>query len=123
MRNVIVCLLLFVVPPLAMLGFKRYQEYQTELRTVPALRSSDEVLFFNASWCGPCRQMKPVVANLRSKGYRLRDVDIDKNQSLAAKYGIHAVPTFVFIHHGSEVNRFSGGTSPENLRELCSNYR
>ena len=78
------------------------------------------MLFFNASWCGPCRQMKPIVSDLRHKGFHFRDVDVDKNQNLAAKYGVHAVPTFVFVQNGSEVRRFSGGTSADNLRKLCS---
>lgn len=84
-------------------------------------RKPGEVLFFNASWCGPCRQMKPIVSQLRRQGYRLRDIDVDKNRSLAQKYGISGIPTFVFIKNGSEVHRFSGGTSADQLRKLCSN--
>jgi thiol-disulfide isomerase/thioredoxin len=122
MRTVIACLLLFVVPPLAML-VKHYQGFQIESPSDLHLQGPREVLFFNASWCGPCRQMKPIVAQLRRQGYHVRDVDVDKNRTLAQKYGIRAIPTFVFVEQGSEVNRFSGGTSPENLRKLCSNYR
>ncbi len=123
MRTAIICLLLFILPPLAVLGWQRYEEFQAEARLRPQLHWADEVLFFNASWCGPCRHMKPIVADLRRQGYRLRDIDIDKNHSLAAKYGVRSIPTFVFLSGGSEVSRFSGGTSPENLRELCANYR
>lgn len=125
MRTLIGCALLLLVPPLALVGFKHFQLLRSEPPQATESRASmpGEVLFFNASWCGPCRQMKPIVTQLRHQGYRLRDVDVDKNRKLAEKYGIRAVPTFVFVEHGSEVNRFSGGTSPEKLRKLCSTYR
>jgi thioredoxin-like negative regulator of GroEL len=65
--------------------------------------------------------MKPIVNQLRRQGYRLRDIDVDKNRGLAQKYGISGIPTFVFMKNGVEVHRFSGGTSADNLRKLCSN--
>ena len=102
-------------------GVIAYKEYQARYATKPVdWNTRGEVLFFNATWCGPCRQMKPIVAQMRRQGYRLRDVDVDRNRNLAEKYGIRAVPTFVFLENGSEVNRFSGGTSAEHLRSLCS---
>jgi thioredoxin-like negative regulator of GroEL len=122
MRTLIGCILLFVVPPMALIAIKQFQSLRNESPPASESRASmpGEVLFFNASWCGPCRQMKPIVAQLRRQGYRMRDVDVDKNRSLAQKYGIRAVPTFVFVEQGCEVSRFSGGTSPENLKKLCS---
>jgi thioredoxin 1 len=108
-----------------LVGIKVYQGYEAQqLEEQAALASGKpgEVLFFNASWCGPCRQMKPIVTQLRRQGYRLRDIDVDKNRALAQKYGIHGIPTFVFVQNGREVHRFSGGTSADSLKKLCSNY-
>jgi thioredoxin 1 len=126
MRIVIGCLLLLLAPTTLLVGIKVYQQRQAQqLEEQTAATSSGErrgeVLFFNASWCGPCRRMKPIVTQLRRQGYRLRDIDVDKNQSLAQKYGIRGIPTFVFVQNGSEVHRFSGGTSADSLRKLCSN--
>ena len=126
MRILLVCLLLIVLPPAVLVGIKAYERYEAqkldEQRALmdPA-RQRSEVLFFNASWCGPCRSMKPIVATLRLQGFRLRDVDVDRDQSLAQKYGIRGIPTFVFLRNGTEVHRFSGGTSADNLKRLCSN--
>jgi thioredoxin 1 len=119
MRIIIACLLLLVAPAAIVVGFKEYQAYQAEQQRLQ-LPTRGEVLFFNATWCGPCRRMKPVVSTMRRQGYRLRDVDVDRNRQLAEQYGVQAVPTFVFLENGSEVNRFSGGTTPENLRRLCA---
>ncbi len=124
MRVVIGCVLMFVAPILVIMGVKQYQQLQ-HVRAMKVQAGGDwtkrgEVLFFNASWCGPCKQMKPIVASLRREGYHMRDIDIDGNQTMAGKYGISSVPTFVFVENGSEVYRFSGGTSADRLRKMCS---
>jgi thioredoxin-like negative regulator of GroEL len=124
MRIVIGCLLLFALPTLVVFGIKQYQVIETQRQLEEGAGLSHwtqrgEVLFFNASWCGPCRQMKPIVTAMRRQGFHMRDVDVDQNRALATKYGIHSVPTFVFVENGAEVHRFSGGTSSDNLRKLC----
>jgi thioredoxin-like negative regulator of GroEL len=118
MRLIIACVLLVIAPIAGVIAYKEYQSRYATKRVDWNTRG--EVLFFNATWCGPCRQMKPIVAQMRRQGYRLRDVDVDRDRALAEKYSIRAVPTFVFLENGSEVNRFSGGTSAEHLRALCS---
>jgi thioredoxin 1 len=126
MRIYLVCLALLIAPTLGLIGYRQYRAameaeiHEQQLQTLSGSSNRGEVLFFNASWCGPCRQMKPIVAQMRGQGYHLRDLDVDKNRGLAKKYGIHAIPTFVFVENGAEVNRFSGGTSAEHLRQLCS---
>jgi len=119
MRIYIACLVLVIAPVAIVFGFKQYQSIQAE-RESPSAKRRGEVLFFNATWCGPCKQMKPIVASLRLQGYHMRDVDVDSHRDLAQKYGIRAVPTFVFLENGSEVNRISGGTSADRLRSLCA---
>lgn len=119
MRLYIACILLIIAPVAGVFAYKKYEAMQAEQLRVP-WNDRGEVLFFNATWCGPCRRMKPIVAGMRRQGYRMRDVDVDRNRNLADKYGIRAVPTFVFLENGSEVNRFSGGTTPARLRKLCA---
>jgi thioredoxin-like negative regulator of GroEL len=125
MRIYVICLALLITPTVGLIAIKQYQSYQEmhvqEQKFLEVHPARGEVLFFNASWCGPCRQMKPIVAEMKNQGYRMRDLDVDKNRSLAKKYGIRAIPTFVFVENGTEVNRFSGGTSPGELRKMCSN--
>lgn len=122
---VVIACVLFAAPIAATLGYKEFRKYQEQqalqMRAGGSWHNKGEVLFFNAAWCGPCRQMKPIVASLRAEGYHMRDVDVDTHRPLAEKYGIHAVPTFVFVENGQEVNRFSGGTSPQSLKSMLSN--
>jgi thioredoxin 1 len=124
MRTFIACLLLFIAPPLLLYAYKEYEAAQATPPTpaIPTghLKPRGEVLFFNATWCGPCKQMKPIVAQLKREGFRLRDIDVDKNRSMAQKFNIRGIPTFVFVKNGAEVHRFSGGTSPDDLRKQCA---
>jgi thioredoxin-like negative regulator of GroEL len=125
-RIIIVALLLLLMPTMAIVFYKNYLQYHElhgpEEKTA-SVSGAREVLFFNASWCGPCRRMKPIVTQLRRQGYHLRDLDVDRNRSLAEKYGVRGIPTFVFLQNGAEVHRFSGGTSADRLRKLCASYR
>jgi thioredoxin-like negative regulator of GroEL len=122
MRIYLICLLLVIAPSLGVVAIKHFDMIPNhQPQSAPTLSSGrGEVLFFNATWCGPCRQMKPIVATMRRQGYRMRDIDVDKNRSLAQKYGIRGIPTFVFLENGKEVKRFSGGTSVQKLHQLCS---
>ena len=82
--------------------------------------SKVELLDFSATWCGPCKMQKPflekVEAELGDK-VEVKVIDVDQNQSLAAQYGIQAVPTLIILKDGEMVKRFTGLTTAGILLE------
>lgn len=62
------------------------------------------VLCFTASWCGPCRYQEPAVERL-AQSVRVDKIDIDANRTMAEKFGIRSVPTYIVIDGGREVFR------------------
>ena len=71
---------------------------------------------YSASWCGPCKQLKPTLKELQGEGYSIDIVDIDKDQFEAQAKGITSVPTLVLYEDGVEIGRASGTASKEEIK-------
>ena len=70
-----------------------------------------EVKKFEASWCGPCRALKPVFVNVSNRfgnGVTFSFIDVDEQFETASKYAVRSVPTVVIEKDGQEVRRFIG---------------
>ena len=87
---------------------------------VVAGASETVLLDFSAEWCAPCRQMEPVVAQLKAEGLPVRQINIDQEPQLARQYRVDTIPCFVMVVDGREVNRVTGLTNYDHLREMIA---
>ncbi len=60
------------------------------------------LLDFWATWCGPCRMIAPIVAEIaeENEGVIVGKVNVDEEQALAARFGITSIPTLVVMENG-----------------------
>ena len=82
------------------------------------------VLYFTATWCGPCKMFKPTVQAVSAEtGVSINYVDVDQQKDLAQQYGISSVPTIIVESGGSEVYRNSGVMSKPQLTQVLSQFK
>ena len=74
---------------------------------------------FWAEWCGPCKMIAPILDELADEyagRVNIGKVNIDDHQSLAAEYGVRAIPTLLLFHNGEVTEQIVGLRSKRDLK-------
>lgn len=82
------------------------------------------VLDFSATWCGPCKQLAPIIDELAQEydgRIAVGKCDIEEADDLTNEYGIRNIPTVIFIKDGKVVDKFVGSKSKADIQAKFEN--
>ena len=79
---------------------------------------------FWASWCGPCKQLSPIIDEIAAEMPQVTvgKVNVDNERELAAKFHIMAIPTMLIFSGGEKVKRLTGVKRKSAIVEKLKKY-
>lgn len=99
------------------------KEFTDDNFDAEVLQADGSVLVdFWAPWCGPCRQIAPMIDELASENpeVKIGKVNIDDNPGVAQRFGISSIPTLL-VFKGGEVSESFVGVRPKSALQEALN--
>ncbi len=88
-------------------------------KVIDASHRAPVLVDFWAEWCAPCRVLKPVLEKLAAEyggRFILAKLNSDRDQALAARYGVRSIPSVKAFVNGELVNEFTGALPEARIR-------
>ncbi len=81
-----------------------------------------KLLKFEASWCGPCKMMNPIIEELKQEypNVEFESLSVEEESELVQKYGVKTVPTFIMLKENKQVGQLVGLVDKEDLIGLLN---
>ena len=101
-------------------------KYKIEEGRIMPVDGKPMIVDFSATWCGPCRQLKPIFEELAEE-FRDRitflTIDTDENPELAQAYNVTGIPTLIFINKDGQIqDTISGFQNRDQLLAAINTY-
>ena len=83
------------------------------------------VVDFYADWCAPCKSAEPVLRELSESllgRVKFTKVNVDDSDRVTRSFGIHSIPTYLFVDRGREKGREIGPVGPTEFRTILRKH-
>lgn len=103
---------------------QKVANYETNPNEWKYLGDKPAIIDFYADWCPPCRKIAPILEELAAEydgEIYIYKIDTEKEQELAAVFGIRALPSLLFVPMGDEPQMVSGALAKEDFEEAIQN--
>lgn len=98
----------------------KVHDYEKDMETWKYLGDKPAVIDFYAEWCGPCKQIAPVLEELAgeySERLYIYKINVDEQQELAALFGIRSIPTMLFVPMEGQPQMAAGAASKTDIKK------
>ncbi|XP_028213323.1 thioredoxin H-type-like isoform X1 [Glycine soja] len=105
---------------------ERWESYLEKIKESPKLINKNQVvIYFTASWCGPCKFITPVFNHMAAEfaNADFVKIDVDELSGVAKEFKVEAMPTFVLWKEGKEVERVVGANKDELQNKIKKHYQ
>lgn len=100
---------------------KKIYNYEESPNEWKYLGDKPAIIDFYADWCGPCKIVAPILAELANEyagKITVYKIDVDKETDLARDFGIQGIPALLFIPMNGKPQMSQGAMSKEQLKEM-----
>ncbi len=81
---------------------------------------------FYADWCGPCKMIAPIVAELATEYegvFKIGKLNVDDNPETAQKYRVMSIPTLIIFKNGAAVETVVGAVPKKSLQDKLDSHK